>query len=78
MRPKTNSGRIGEEMTEAERRAAEFAPTTGEDWAFKVIFADADGDMPCSPHQVAFARDAYEAIGIMPPANLSLGLHADA
>lgn len=54
------------EMLRLEQEAADFDPLTMEDLAFKIIFADDDGDMDGSPHQGALAAQAYAMVGIVP------------
>ncbi|MFV0303061.1 MAG: twin-arginine translocation signal domain-containing protein [Paracoccus sp. (in: a-proteobacteria)] len=38
------------QLRDAEQQAADFAPRTMEDLAFKIIFADDNGDMDRTPH----------------------------
>lgn len=55
-----------ERMTAIEHEAGAFVPQTMEDLAFKVIFADDDGDMSVNIHQPRLAQTAYEIAGIKP------------
>lgn len=55
-----------ERMTAIEYEAAAFVPQTMEDFAFKVIFADDDGDMSVNIQQPRLAQTAYEIAGIKP------------
>ncbi len=73
-----NEGPIGTTEAEAcfrdlcdcDRRAAAFVPLTVEDFAFKVIFADDDGDMNGTPEQVALVAMAYQIVGLTPRQSL--------
>ncbi|PZQ49788.1 MAG: hypothetical protein DI556_09975 [Rhodovulum sulfidophilum] len=47
-----------------EEQAAAYIPRTIEDYAFKIIIADDDGDMDMNVHQVALVKQAYELVGI--------------
>lgn len=47
-------------IIDVEQKAADFTPHTPEDWAFKIIFADDNGDMDMNIHQVALTARAYE------------------
>ena len=54
------------QMVEVEHQAADYAPQSMEDLAFKIIFADDDGDMDMNIHQTALAARAYALVGIEP------------
>lgn len=55
-----------ERMTAIEYEADAFVPQTMEDFAFKVIFADDDGDMSANIHQPRLVQAAYEIAGVKP------------
>lgn len=49
-----------------EEIAAQLAPQTLEDMAFKIIFADDDGDLGMNACQIALAAHAYAIAGVEP------------
>lgn len=49
-----------------EEEVAKFAPQTLEDMAFKIIFADDDGDLGMNACQIALAAHAYAIAGVEP------------
>lgn len=51
-------------MIACEQAAADFKPVTLEDFAFKVIFADDDGDLRNTVHQSGLVLEAYRIAGI--------------
>lgn len=55
---------VYDKMIELEREAAAFKPQTVEDFAFKIIFADDNGDMRMNTAQGALAEMAYQIVGI--------------
>ena len=61
-----DSDRLYERVIEVERRAVDFAPHTAEDWAFKIIFADDEGDMETNWTQPPLVKMAYDTVGIAP------------
>ena len=56
--------RLFDEMLDLEQRAADFEPQTMEDMAFKIVFADDNGDMNIEQALVAMS---YRMLGIEPP-----------
>lgn len=67
MEPKeANLAAAFERMTAMEYEADAFVPQTMEDFAFKVIFADDDGDMSMNIHQPRLVQTAYEIAGVKP------------
>ncbi|KFI27757.1 hypothetical protein CN97_00110 [Haematobacter massiliensis] len=58
--------RLFDEMLDLEQRAADFEPQTMEDMAFKIVFADDNGDMDMNIHQTALVARAYRIVGIEP------------
>lgn len=63
---------IAHHITMLEELADSFVPKTIEDWAFKIIIADDDGQMP-RPNLV---RMAFAQVGIEPSASFSSGQSA--
>lgn len=51
-------------IMEIEQQAADYEPQTVEDFAFKIIIADSDGDMNVTDYQVELANVAYRIAGI--------------
>ncbi|MFV0303429.1 MAG: hypothetical protein ACK5IP_21600 [Paracoccus sp. (in: a-proteobacteria)] len=49
-----------------EQQASDFTPRTVEDLAFKIVFADDDGDMERTVYQEALAKSAYAIAGLQP------------
>ena len=58
--------RLFDEMLALEQRAADFKPVTLEDMAFKIIFADDNGDMTMNIHQPALVAMSYRIVRIEP------------
>ena len=58
---------IFQEIVRLEQAAEDFEPATIEDLAFKIIFADDNGDMTCNIHAEALASKAYAMVGILQP-----------
>lgn len=58
--------RLFDEMLRLEEEAAMFEPVTLEDMAFKIIFADDNGDMTMNIHQPALVAMSYRIVGIEP------------
>lgn len=58
--------RLFDEMLRLEEQAALFEPVTLEDMAFKIIFADDNGDMTMNIHQPALVVMSYRIVGIDP------------
>lgn len=54
-----------QEIDRLEQEAERFEPVTIEDLAFKIIFADDNGDMTCNVHAEALASKAYAMVGIL-------------
>lgn len=55
------------EIETLEQQAADFMPRCLEDMAFKIIFADDNGNMSVNPHQKALVSGAYAIAGIKHP-----------
>lgn len=51
-------------ILEIEQVAADYQPTTIEDLAWKIVFADDDGDMKGNVHQASLAREAAALVGV--------------
>lgn len=54
--------KLFDEMLDLELRVADFEQQTMEDMAFKIIFADDNGDM--NIHQTALVAMSYRIVGI--------------
>lgn len=53
-------------ILDCEDEAAALTPQSIEDYAFKIIFADDDGDMSMNVAQRALVAQAYALVGITP------------
>lgn len=58
--------KLFDQILKIERQAADFVPKTTEDLAFKVVFADDDGNMTMNRQQEALAECCYALTGIEP------------